>query len=198
MQDVCYSDILCQYWQYASDGCRVEDPTFGDVQYPLTLEGGASTNTEYARNVRAGEFIQHYCRARTEQQHSGTLRKERPDPLGQFAAWRLLPYGILLTLVILTLSCLAFCIFDSQMDDAGGLEEMPKTEHPADLPDSHVEWRRSRNSAAAATAQAPLATQLASLPQRFFSPPSHQLYGANRAPMTTLQLAGSHQQRRAA
>ena len=31
------------------------------MQYPLTLEGGASVTSDYAKSVVAGEFIQHYC-----------------------------------------------------------------------------------------------------------------------------------------
>ena len=35
---------------------------YSTVQYPLTLEGGASTTSDYAKTVVAGEYIQHYCR----------------------------------------------------------------------------------------------------------------------------------------
>ena len=33
---------------------------YSTVQYPLTLEGGASTSSSAAKSVVAGEFIQHY------------------------------------------------------------------------------------------------------------------------------------------
>ena len=72
--------LLLLLQRYGHDGCRVEDPTcselclskqqdlrsfdgrYGSVQYPLTLEGGASKTTDYARKVLAGEFIQHLCK----------------------------------------------------------------------------------------------------------------------------------------
>ena len=66
--------------RYGRDGCQIEDPAcaakfgstiqllqlnsdrYSTVQYPLTLEGGASTTSDYAKTVVAGEYIQHYCR----------------------------------------------------------------------------------------------------------------------------------------
>eukprot|EP00930_Biecheleria_cincta_P018474 TRINITY_DN14385_c0_g1_i1.p1 TRINITY_DN14385_c0_g1~~TRINITY_DN14385_c0_g1_i1.p1 ORF type:complete len:690 (-),score=73.37 TRINITY_DN14385_c0_g1_i1:50-2059(-) len=58
-RDTCYSNLLCQYWQYAlGNGCWVEEPTAGyTVQYPLTTE----QFLEGAGQFIAGEYIQHYC-----------------------------------------------------------------------------------------------------------------------------------------
>jgi len=59
----CYSVVSCQFWQYGSGGCYVEDHDLQEkpVQYPLTLNGGASANSSLARTLSAGEYIQHYC-----------------------------------------------------------------------------------------------------------------------------------------
>mmetsp|Transcript_31093 Transcript_31093/g.68057 ORF Transcript_31093/g.68057 Transcript_31093/m.68057 type:complete len:764 (+) Transcript_31093:53-2344(+) len=58
----CYSDIRCQYWQYAPDyGCFVEAASMEfQPPYPLTLEW-AYRSTPFALNCIAGEYIQHYC-----------------------------------------------------------------------------------------------------------------------------------------
>jgi len=59
----CYSNLRCQYWQYAPGSCRVEDPTGGrrPVEYPLVLDEGASQKTAFAHTVLAGEYIAHTC-----------------------------------------------------------------------------------------------------------------------------------------
>lgn len=69
-RNVCYSYILCQFWQYSKiDGCWVEDPTQKQVAYPLVRDGvgmetddgvGMETSMK-ARQVKAGEYIQHTC-----------------------------------------------------------------------------------------------------------------------------------------
>mmetsp|Transcript_55299 Transcript_55299/g.157412 ORF Transcript_55299/g.157412 Transcript_55299/m.157412 type:complete len:753 (-) Transcript_55299:189-2447(-) len=61
-QKTCYSDIECQYWQYAPQfGCFVEMPRAGfRPAYPLTLTG-AFRNTPFALDCVAGEFVQHSC-----------------------------------------------------------------------------------------------------------------------------------------
>lgn len=57
---VCYSDILCQYWQFRDgQGCYVQSATNGP-SYPLTRDQ-ALRNTAAALATVAGEFIQHYC-----------------------------------------------------------------------------------------------------------------------------------------
>jgi len=64
----CYSNIKCQYWQFDSEGCHVEDPDAGFVvPYPLTLTSGVAISSSDpvsdnpASKLIAGEFIQHYC-----------------------------------------------------------------------------------------------------------------------------------------
>jgi hypothetical protein len=58
---ICYSDILCQYWQYnGEEGCFVENPPMHTVAYPLTTND-VRTNSEFARTVLAGEYILHRC-----------------------------------------------------------------------------------------------------------------------------------------
>jgi len=61
---VCYSDIHCQYWQYAPKfGCWIEDWGKGyGPAYPLTLDW-ASRTTAFALDSVAGEMIQHFCPA---------------------------------------------------------------------------------------------------------------------------------------
>lgn len=65
----CYSNVKCQYWQYSSTGCYVEDPAESSfasayaAQYPLTTVGGAAGDSEVARSVSAAEYIQHICPA---------------------------------------------------------------------------------------------------------------------------------------
>jgi hypothetical protein len=60
-KDVCYSDILCQFWQYnGEDGCFVENPPMHTVAYPLTLND-VRTDSDFARTVIAGEYILHRC-----------------------------------------------------------------------------------------------------------------------------------------
>lgn len=56
----CYSNILCQYWQYLDSGCYVEDPPEWKVPYPLTT-ATAHNSPEAVARVYAGEYIQHYC-----------------------------------------------------------------------------------------------------------------------------------------
>lgn len=56
----CYSNILCQYWQYLDSGCYVEDPPQYKVPYPLTT-ANAHNSPEAIARVYAGEYIQHYC-----------------------------------------------------------------------------------------------------------------------------------------
>jgi hypothetical protein len=58
----CYSDIQCQFWQYApSYGCYIETPELGTkVAYPLTLTS-AYRSTPFAENCIAGEYVQHSC-----------------------------------------------------------------------------------------------------------------------------------------
>lgn len=66
----CYSDIRCQYWQYGSDGCWVEDPDYylwRSVGYPLTTaRGGATSESDWAKTMVAGEYIQHICPVRVD------------------------------------------------------------------------------------------------------------------------------------
>jgi len=65
----CYSNIKCQYWQFNSEGCNVEDPDAGYVsEFPLTTGSGygavLTTDTgadNPTRTMLAGEYIQHYC-----------------------------------------------------------------------------------------------------------------------------------------
>lgn len=59
----CYSNILCQYWQFGPTGCWIEDPDAGhSVSNPLTLSD-VSTTSEFAKKVVGGEYIQHLCPA---------------------------------------------------------------------------------------------------------------------------------------
>merc|ERR1740121_1458885 len=75
----CYSDINCQFWQYAPDyGCWVEDASQGYwPQYPLTLDF-ASRETPFALNCRHGEFVQHKCIG-TEAEWPSNLTCALPD-----------------------------------------------------------------------------------------------------------------------
>ncbi|CAE8632248.1 unnamed protein product, partial [Polarella glacialis] len=119
-RNICYSDVLCQYWQYGDSGCRVEDPTFQFVEYPLTLPGtvpaGAIQSSKYAQSLVAGEFIQHYCPPRVEQLEEVAIRRPGPDPLGQNHNWRIVPYIIFGALVLFAVSCLAFCVLEYQKE----------------------------------------------------------------------------------
>ncbi|CAL1130554.1 unnamed protein product, partial [Cladocopium goreaui] len=162
-RELCHSDILCQYWQYGRDGCQVEDPAYSSVQYPLTLEGGASVTSDYAKSVVAGEFIQHYCPPRSQQRDRTSLRTEKPDPLGYYANWRFVPYAILMSLFILMFVCLAFCVLDQKENAL-----LSEVQH-IDAATSPAMPTRSSRPSEAAPAQAPLQMQLASLPQRIFS-----------------------------
>lgn len=70
-RNYCYSQIYCQYWQYGEGGCYVEDPRSEfivmkeyEVQYPLTTNGGATQDSNFARTGVAAEYIQHICPAR--------------------------------------------------------------------------------------------------------------------------------------
>eukprot|EP00929_Paragymnodinium_shiwhaense_P062052 TRINITY_DN30986_c0_g2_i1.p1 TRINITY_DN30986_c0_g2~~TRINITY_DN30986_c0_g2_i1.p1 ORF type:complete len:287 (-),score=21.33 TRINITY_DN30986_c0_g2_i1:978-1838(-) len=59
----CIAQISCQYWSYSSTGgCWVEDVSHFQVPYPLTTNHKwMNTDSEFARSVVAGEYIQHYC-----------------------------------------------------------------------------------------------------------------------------------------
>jgi len=60
---LCYSDVECEYWAYGQGGCWVERPSEGNHRagYPL-LPGTATTNTsDFAKVIRASEYIQHSC-----------------------------------------------------------------------------------------------------------------------------------------
>lgn len=60
----CYSNLLCQYWQYyLESGCWVEDPlglNGQQVPYPPTTSSWL-VGTKESRTVLAGEYIQHVC-----------------------------------------------------------------------------------------------------------------------------------------
>jgi len=63
-RSICYSDLLCQYWQYtASLGCAYEDPGVTVVPFPLTrnvaVSGSAVAVTD--GSILGGEYIQHFC-----------------------------------------------------------------------------------------------------------------------------------------
>lgn len=62
-KDYCYSDLHCQFWQYGAGGCWVDSRLYlhAPIQYPLTLNGGASRVTEFAKHIVAGEYVQHFC-----------------------------------------------------------------------------------------------------------------------------------------
>lgn len=66
----CYSTISCEYWQYGPGGCYVDAPMWttengkslqNQVQYPLTTNGGVSSNSPDAQTMLWGEYIQHFC-----------------------------------------------------------------------------------------------------------------------------------------
>lgn len=62
----CWSDIFCKYWQYTPvSGCYVDwkpKTETTELAYPMSLEGGAARkDTNYVKEVMAGEFIQHFC-----------------------------------------------------------------------------------------------------------------------------------------
>lgn len=59
----CYSNLLCQYWQYIQlSGCWVEDPVYpGSVPVPPTTAKVWKSNTHLSSWVLAGEYIQHVC-----------------------------------------------------------------------------------------------------------------------------------------
>jgi hypothetical protein len=64
---VCISFLLCQYWQYNDGlGCFIEYPLQGGqyvVPYPLVKDNIMLSSSGTAmQHIRAGEFIQHYCR----------------------------------------------------------------------------------------------------------------------------------------
>lgn len=114
----CYSDITCQYWQYGEEGCWVEDPNFQadvtQIQYPLTMKGGATKTTEFANTVVAGEYIMHYCPAtRTAEEHE-ILSDPAEQDLRSKSAWRYVPYVIVGILASLLTVCLAGCLWDAQ------------------------------------------------------------------------------------
>lgn len=81
-RDICYSDILCQYWQYNSkDGCFVEHPHANVVAYPLTLTD-VRTDTDFARTVLDGEYILHRC-----PKHEGDFTEENENSKFTMVPW---------------------------------------------------------------------------------------------------------------
>jgi hypothetical protein len=59
----CISALTCQWWQYSTiGGCYAEDVSKSSVAYPLTtIDSQSQTDTELAKAIVAGEYIQHYC-----------------------------------------------------------------------------------------------------------------------------------------
>jgi hypothetical protein len=113
----CYSDLLCQYWQYGEGGCWVEDPRYKQVQYPLTTNGGASTETEFAKTAIAGEFVQHYCPSSvTRADFVGSLALNVGGTIagGGLNIWRNVPYIIASLLAFLLITCIAACSWDAE------------------------------------------------------------------------------------
>eukprot|EP00747_Dinoflagellata_sp_TGD_P208955 gnl/TRDRNA2_/TRDRNA2_82392_c0_seq1.p1 gnl/TRDRNA2_/TRDRNA2_82392_c0~~gnl/TRDRNA2_/TRDRNA2_82392_c0_seq1.p1 ORF type:complete len:452 (-),score=55.18 gnl/TRDRNA2_/TRDRNA2_82392_c0_seq1:54-1409(-) len=68
----CYSELLCSYWQYAEQGCWVDDTN--NVPYPLVMGDGAKNNTDAAREAFEGEFVQHYCPSMADEDYKDGLR----------------------------------------------------------------------------------------------------------------------------
>lgn len=58
-QKLCFSNIYCQFWQYGSDGCWVEDEQHR-ATYPLTTASSSSVS-DFAKTMVKGQYIQHYC-----------------------------------------------------------------------------------------------------------------------------------------
>merc|ERR1711971_178333 len=60
-QKMCYSDIVCQYWQYSNtEGCFAESLPMNEVPYPLT-QNDIDSNSDRARSIIAGEYFLHLC-----------------------------------------------------------------------------------------------------------------------------------------
>jgi len=111
----CYSDILCQYWQYGEGGCWVEDPRNSrPIQYPLTIQGGASQVSEFAKTVVDGEFIQHLCPPRSLRSLETSVPAGGRLELRTKSVWRYVPYIIVSVLSALLLFCLSACAWDAR------------------------------------------------------------------------------------
>lgn len=86
----CYSDIQCQFWQYAPGyGCWVEDVSKEyKPGYPLTLDY-ASRETPFALACKAGEFIQHHCDPAALSKQNAALCSETGSTfkLGEDGGW---------------------------------------------------------------------------------------------------------------
>jgi len=52
---LCYSDTLCRYWQYGTDGCWVER------RPNHVFTGQSTTDSDWARTMLAGEEVEHDC-----------------------------------------------------------------------------------------------------------------------------------------
>jgi len=115
----CYSYVYCQYWQYGENGCWVEAPPGSAAEYPLTTATGASRDTVFARTLRVGEYIQHFCPSAEEAKAVGASQPVAsaydcgaPFPIdkvwcGEQKGWYLL--AALLLAVVGLLLCWQLC-----------------------------------------------------------------------------------------
>lgn len=140
---LCHSELTCEYWLYGKDGCWFDDPATAAVEYPLTTgPHGATTDTNFARTVIAGEYLQHFCPPQpvepVEPAHaSRTGGNVVPDdkqvavladpgsvkPAVPFFSMRHAPHFIMAGLVSALLACLCFIAADAGFNSSGAEEE---------------------------------------------------------------------------
>lgn len=122
-RNYCYSNIECQYWQYAEGGCYVQDGRT-DMEYPLVMGSGAVNNSLVAQTTIAGQFIMHTCPPMPPSfGGSSGLPSWEPlwlsgsrddDPLGEHAGWRTCPYVIAVMMFVAFVLCMVYCIWDAE------------------------------------------------------------------------------------
>jgi hypothetical protein len=123
-RDWCYSNIYCQYWQFANGKCMAESKS-SPAQYPLTLveSNSASTgavSTAYssegnpARTIQGAEYIQHSCPPATT-----------PAPVEQSGSSNTALWVGCGVAGLLGLAALAFCCMGSS--GKGGTRAVKKT-----------------------------------------------------------------------
>jgi hypothetical protein len=103
-KDYCYSNLLCQYWQFfagdgADKGCFVDDGTI-----PTLMDGKLTKGVDWKHpietpDLKAGEFVQHYCPPKpTEAPTEAPMTTAAPPPANLTWLWILL--GVIAALML--------------------------------------------------------------------------------------------------
>jgi hypothetical protein len=84
-KDYCYSNILCQYWQFfegdaADKGCFVDDGTIASLLDGKLTKGVDWVDTNIEPGLKAGEFVQHFCPAKPTEAPTTVAPTEPPPP----------------------------------------------------------------------------------------------------------------------